>query len=71
MTWITNLPLLLYLVAIPLISMGTTAGQAGLTWIGFLCILCASLITPGLRLRENVREKSATTQFDHPDGDTK
>lgn len=71
MNWLTNLPLFLYLVSIPLVSAGSTSGQAGLIWIGLLCILCASLITPSLRLRENVREPGPSTQFDHPEGEGK
>lgn len=64
---LSNLPLFLYLLSIPLVSSGTTSDQAALTWIGFLCILCASLITPALRLRDAVR----STQKDHPEGDEK
>ena len=67
MNWLSNLPLFLYLGSIPLVSMGTTGGQSGLTWLGLLCVLCASLITPGLRLRSNVQKTGPSTGAEQPE----
>ncbi len=64
---ISNLPLILYLAAIPLISSGTTADRPALTWIGFLALLSASFITPGLRLR-NTEKDAPATQYDKSGG---
>lgn len=71
MNWVSNLPLFFYLLSIPLVSAGTTSGQESLTWIGFLFIISASLITPTLRLRGNVRETGPSTQYDQPESDEK
>ncbi|MGO1118188.1 hypothetical protein ACTL6U_05770 [Rhodovibrionaceae bacterium A322] len=71
MNWIANLPLFLYLATIPLVSMGASSGQAALTWLGLLSVLSASLITPALKFRENVREPGASTEFDHKAGEDK
>jgi len=65
---LSNLPLILYLAAIPLISAGTTAERPGLTWIGFLAILCASFITPGSRLRESISKDAPATHYDKSGG---
>lgn len=64
MNYLENLPLLLYLASVPLISAGTTTASPALTWIGFLALLCASVITPALRLRENVKEQVPATEYD-------
>ena len=50
---LSNLPIVLYLVSIPLISMGTTSGNEALTWLGFGALLIGGGITPGLRFGEN------------------
>ena len=67
---LSYLPLVLYLAAIPLISAGTTVDRPGLTWIGFLALLSASLITPGLRMRDNA-DGGAPATDDEQSGDNK
>lgn len=64
MTNLSNLPLILYLVAIPLISAGTVGGLVPLTWLGFLALLSAACITPALRFKENVKDDTPATQYD-------
>ena len=64
MTNLSNLPLVLYLASVPLISAGTTAGRPGLTWIGFLALLSASFITPALRLKSNEEADPPATEYD-------
>jgi hypothetical protein len=44
-----NLPIILYLIAIPLISFGSTGGNPALTWLGFGALLFGGAITPSLR----------------------
>lgn len=56
---LSNLPIILYLVAIPLISYGTTGGNLALTWLGFGALLIGGGITPGLRLGENDSGRAA------------
>ncbi len=46
---LSNLPIILYLIAIPLISSGTTGGNPVLTWLGFGALFIGGAITPGLR----------------------
>lgn len=41
---IDNLPILLYLAAIPLVSYGTVAGVAPVTWLGFAAVVAGGLI---------------------------
>jgi hypothetical protein len=65
---LSNLPLILYLAAIPLISTGTTADRPALTWIGFLAILCASFITPGLRMKGSEEADAPATHYDKSGG---
>ncbi len=48
-----NLPVILYLVAIPLISYGSTSGNQALTWLGFGALLFGGAITPSLRFAPN------------------
>ncbi len=61
---LSNLPLLLYPVAIPLISSSTAADRPALTWIGFLALLSASFITPGLRMKGSKAADAPATQYD-------
>ncbi len=50
---LSNLPIILYLLAIPLISFGTTGNNLGLTWLGFGALIIGGGITPGLRYGAN------------------
>lgn len=44
-----NLPVILYLVAIPLISYGAMGGNQALIWLGFGALLFGGAITPASR----------------------
>jgi len=67
----SNVPLFVYLAAIPLISTGTTTDRPGFTWIGFLALPSASFIMPALRIRGNVKEEVPETEYDKAGGKTK
>ncbi|MGI9434409.1 MAG: hypothetical protein ACR2Q4_06225 [Geminicoccaceae bacterium] len=71
MTNLSNLPLVLYLIAIPLISAGTAGDILPLTWLGFLALLSAACITPALRLKENVKDETPATQYDSSEDERK
>lgn len=57
---LSNLPIILYLAAIPLISHGTLGENEFLMWLGFGAILVGGVMTPGLRFVGNTVENSAT-----------
>lgn len=53
---ILNLAFVLTLVALPLISIGTSNDQTALWQIGFLLLLLGLLAPPVLRLRKTVQD---------------
>lgn len=50
----------LFLVALPLISLGTTRGPRLLLWIGFAALCVATLIPPAYRLVFGPKPSSST-----------
>jgi len=57
-----SLSMLLLLVALPLISFGTTQGPSLLWWLGFLALVVGGLIPPAARLLAPGQQKPRTTR---------